>query len=219
MSTSEPSVQDLSPVVPANVEKEPMLLLDTTGSMSWPASATQDRPNRIEVVHEAIGGVVEALAKQDSQAAHEEGGGGLMTITFAGGTAKNIDDINPANLKDKWNGIQWGGGTEIMPGWNKLVDTFMDEFGSRPRTERPTLLALVITDGEASDTDQFAAEMAKTSGDTYVCIALLGYGTEHDQAQAKYQQISDANKNFRVVSFGGETDPNQIAEGLLSLIQ
>ena len=37
-SAAEPSVNDLSPMLPAGVENELMLLLDTTGSMSYAAA-------------------------------------------------------------------------------------------------------------------------------------------------------------------------------------
>jgi hypothetical protein len=36
--TAEPSVNDLTPMLAAGVENEPMLLLDTTGSMSYPVA-------------------------------------------------------------------------------------------------------------------------------------------------------------------------------------
>ncbi len=222
MATAEPSVNDLSPMLKEGVEKEPMLLLDTTGSMSYPV-AQDSRVERRQVIGEAIGRIVEVLAAQDSQAAKEheageEDKGGLMTVTFAGGSAEGIDDLNPDNLRQKWAKIRWGGGTVIMPGWEKLVDTYLEEFGDVPKQDRPHLLALVITDGEADDTDQFAQTMAQAKGGVYVCIAILGFGQEHDRALQVYKQIEAQNDHVRVVTFGGETDPNTIADGLLSMI-
>jgi hypothetical protein len=38
-----------------------------------------------------------------------------------------------------------------VPGWKKLMKVYKEEFGSRHKDERPTLLAVVITDGEATD--------------------------------------------------------------------
>src|SRR6266851_2486639 len=98
-------------------EKEPMLLLDTTGSMNYP-SAINDQTPRKSVIREAISLIVEELAKEDSQAADEEEGGGLRTITFADGQAHDIGDLNPDNLQEKWSHIHWAGGTRIMPGFN-----------------------------------------------------------------------------------------------------
>jgi hypothetical protein len=49
MSTPEPSVNDLSPVVKPGVEKEPVALIDTSGSMSWPV-AENSTARRMDVV-------------------------------------------------------------------------------------------------------------------------------------------------------------------------
>lgn len=83
--------------------------------MNHGTSETDQTPRK-DTVREAIGIIVTALAKEDSQAEHEEEGGGLRTITFAGGKATDIEDINPQNLKEKWGAIKWAGGTRIMPG-------------------------------------------------------------------------------------------------------
>jgi hypothetical protein len=219
--TAEPSVNDLSPILKPGVEKEPMLLLDTTGSMSYPAAEGSTLQRR-QVIGEAIGRIVEVMGAEDSQATKEEAAGedagGLMTVTFAGGSAQSLDDLSPDNWHKKWDAIQWGGGTQIMPGWEKLADVYMEEFGDVPKLDRPQLLALVITDGEADDTDQFAQTLAQAKGGVHVCIAILGYGQEHDRALQVYKQIEAQNDHVRVVTFGSETDPNTIADGVLSMI-
>ncbi len=221
MTTAEPSVNDLSPMLKPGVEKEPMLLLDTTGSMSYPVSEGS-KIERRQLIGEAIGRIVEVLGAEDSQAAKEQAGGedagGLMTVTFAGGSATCIDDLSTDNWRQKWSSIPWGGGTVIMPGWEALVEQYMEEFGDVPKQDRPHLLALVITDGEADDTDQFAQTLAQAKGGVYVCIAILGYGQEHDRAFQVYKQIAAQNNHVRVVSFGSETNPDMVAGGLLSMI-
>jgi len=221
MTTAEPSVNDLSPMLKPGVEKEPMLLLDTTGSMSYPVSEGS-KIERRQLIGEAIGRIVEVLGAEDSQAAKEQAGGedagGLMTVTFAGGSATCIDDLSTDNWRQKWSSIPWGGGTVIMPGWEALVEQYMEEFGDVPKQDRPHLLALVITDGEADDTDQFAQTLAQAKGGVYVCIAILGYGQEHDRAFQVYKQIAAQNNHVRVVSFGSETNPDMVADGLLSMI-
>ena len=199
-------------------EKEPMLLLDTTGSMNYPAEATSAAKRR-EVVQEAIKLIVAELAKEDSQAAHEEEGGGLRTITFAGGEAYDIEDLNPDNLHEKWSQIRWAGGTYIMPGLQKLLEVYKEEFGSRPPNERPTLMALVITDGEAEDTNEFARAISQVGGSMYVALAIVGFGDEHDRALRAYQQIEAQNKHVKTISFGSETDPQTIARALLRMIE
>lgn len=174
---AEPSVNDLRPMLKPGVENEPMLLLDITGSMSYPV-AEGSPVQRRAVVGEAIGRIVEQLAAQDAQAAREQAegkdAGGLMTVTFAGGSAECIDDLSPANWRQKWAALPWGGGTWIMPGWNLLVDTYLEEFGETPKLDRPHLLGLIITDGEAQDTAEFAQTLAQAKGGTYVCVAILG---------------------------------------------
>lgn len=221
MTMTEPSINDLSPMLKPGVEREPMLLLDTTGSMSF-AAAEGSPIDRRGVVGEALGSVVEALAAQDSQAEREQeagqDAGGLMTVTFAGGGATNIGDLSPNNWRQKWNSIRWGGGTQIMPGWELLVDTYMEEFGDTPKQDRPHLLAVVITDGEANDTDEFARTLEQARAGTYVCVAIVGYGKEHDQALAAYQKVAASNDHVRVVTFDSTTDPDVISGGLLSLI-
>src|SRR5258708_7822481 len=180
-------------------EKEPMLLLDTTGSMNYSAKEGGTTP-RNTVVREAISLIVEKLAAADSQAAEEEEGGGLRTITFADGQAHDLGDLNPENLQKKWARISWAGGTRIMPGLNLLLKTYSDEFGKEPLEERPTLLALVITDGEADDTEAFKAAVAKAAGSLYVVLAIVGHGTEHDRALKTYQQVEAQNGHVKLLA-------------------
>ncbi len=194
-----------------------MLLLDTTGSMNDETSQT-DPTLRRDTLREAIGLLVEHLAAADSQAGHEAGGGGLRTVTFADGRAVDQGDLRPANLAERWGDIRWVGGTYIVPGWNTLIDVYQEEFGSRPPNQRPLLLALVITDGEARDTDAFANAIAAASGGVYVAIALIGYGPEHDRALAAYQAIERRNSHVKVLTFAGETNPRVLADALLRMI-
>src|SRR5258708_1726765 len=198
-------------------EKEPMLLLDTTGSMNY-GSAANDPTPRKDVIREAISLIVEQLTAEDRQAAEEEEGGGLRTVTFADGQAHDIGDLNPDNLREKWSRIRWSGGTRIMPGFNLLLKTYSDEFGSEPLEERPLLLALVITDGEADDTEAFKNTVARAAGSMYVALAIIGHGTEHDRALQAYQQVEAQNAHVKVLPFAGETDPSIIANALLRMI-
>jgi hypothetical protein len=105
-----------------------------------------------------------------------------------------------------------------MPGWNTLIDTYMDEFGSEAPDKRPLLVALVITDGEADDTDQFARTISNLTGGVYIAIVLIGYGPDHDRAEAAYRAIESNNAHVKVLSLAGETDPQTIADALLRMI-
>ena len=199
-------------------EKEPMLLLDTTGSMNY-SSAANDSTPRKDVIREAISLIVERLGTADSQAKDEEEGGGLRTITFADGQAHDIGDLNTNNLRDKWSHIHWRGGTRIMPGFNLLLKTYTDEFGNEPLEERPLLLALVITDGEADDTAAFKDTVNRAAGSMYVVLAIIGHGAEHDMALRAYQQVEAQNGHVKVLPFAGETDPEVIANALFRMIE
>lgn len=199
-------------------EKEPMLLLDTTGSMNY-SSADNDPTPRKDVIREAISLIVQRLAAADSQAEDEEEGGGLRTVTFADGQAHDIGDLNPNNLREKWNQIRWRGGTRIMPGFNLLLKTYTDEFGSRPLDDRPLLLALVITDGEADDTAAFRDIVNRAAGNMYIVLAVIGHGAEHDMALKAYQQVEAQNGHVKVLPFAGETDPTVIANALFRMIE
>ncbi|HEY7983023.1 MAG TPA: vWA domain-containing protein [Ktedonobacterales bacterium] len=199
-------------------EKEPMLLLDTTGSMNY-GTAENDPTPRKDTIKEAIGIVVTTLAQEDSQASKEEEGGGLRTVTFAGGNAYDLGDLNPQNLAQKWGGIRWAGGTRIMPGLNKLIEVYNEEFGKEPAAERPLMVALVITDGEADDADQFGRAIAQASGGVYFALAIIGYGAEHDAAMAQYKAIEAQNAHVKVLPFAAETDPNVIAKALLRMLE
>jgi hypothetical protein len=192
---------------------ETMLLLDTTESMNWSSSET-DPTARKDVVGEAIGTIVEVLAAADSQAARE---GEEQEDEGAGGLRRDIGDLNPDNLQAKWNAIQWVGDTWIVPGFNALLQAYKSEFGSRPAETRPILRALVITDGEAKDGDQFDALLERVSGNMYVIIATVGHGRDHERAVAAYQAIEQHNAHLKVVNLSG-ADPETISKTLLSMI-
>lgn len=225
MPPTEPTIEDLAnnltPLTRGEVE--PMLLLDTSGSMTWPA-AEGSKISRQQVVGEAIGKIVEVLAAKDSQAARERAAGadeaevgGLMTVGFADG-ATDYDDLNPVNLAAKWASIQWGGATHIVAGWERLTDIYVEEFGDRPKQDRPHLLALIVTDGEAQDGAQFAKTLEAQGGRTYVVVAVVGFGDDHDRTLEQYRRIESANGNVRVVTFDSVTDPATISASLLALI-
>lgn len=212
------------PEVKKGEELEPMLILDTTASMNY-ATSKDDKTPRKDTVREALSLIVEELARNDTQGKHEEGGGGLRTITFSGGHAVDLEDLNPSNLNQKWKDIKFVGGTYIIPAWMKMLDIFKEEFGHRQACSRPKLLALIVTDGEAEDTDEFAHLILQKNNviplaSLYIVIAVLGYGAEHSRAVQRYRSIASSNApSIRVIPFGAETDPSLISNVLLATLQ
>jgi hypothetical protein len=221
-SISEPTVNDLSPVVAKGVEKEPVALIDISGSMSWPV-ADGSSVQRREVVGEAMGLLVKALEDEDSQAAAEQADGsdakgGLLVHLFSD-HHEELGDLNLSNWRKKWDGIRWGGGTRIMTAWEAAQADYLEEFGEVPALDRPVLLTLVITDGEASDWDQFSKVLEQANSTRKFCVAIVGHGEDHDRTLAAYKAVEAKNgRHVRVVTFGGETDPNIIATDLITLI-
>jgi uncharacterized protein YegL len=213
-------MSNITPIAPVGIETEPVLLVDKSGSMNY-AAAHGANISRWGVVTEAMATIVASLGAADSQAEAEaaagEDAGGLMTVVFSD-EAEEVGDLNPANWQEKWSRFHPGGGTKIMPGWQLVVEDYLEEFGDKAEEDRPALVLLVVTDGEAEDMAQFEAECAKAHGHTYVAVAVVGYGADHDNTVAAYQKIAANNNHVQVYDFGSATDPNQFAEGLLALV-
>jgi uncharacterized protein YegL len=225
LTRPEPTIEELGnnlkPLTGA--ETEPLCAIDTSGSMSYLA-ADGSTVSRWDVVTEAIGRVVRALEGKDSQAAAERAAGadeaeigGLMTVTFSN-RVTDLDDLNSANLTQKWASVKVGGGTLVVPAWNRLMEIYLEEFGDKPVQDRPYPLVLIITDGEAQDGAEFGKILAQQGGHTYVVVAVVGYGEEHDATLKQYREIEKANNHVRVLTFDSVTDPQTIADSLLALV-
>jgi len=199
-------------------EKEPMLLLDITGSMNYHTSATDPTPRK-DTIREAILLLVKELGEKDSQGDREGNEGGLRTVTFSGGSATDIGDLNVKNLREKWSRITFAGGTHILPGWNKLFEVYMTEFGRQDPASRPTLMALIITDGEANDTEAFAAALSSIRNQVYAVVAVIGYGPDYDSAFQAYKQVETRNSHVRVIPFDSQSNPSIIAKTLIRMVE
>ncbi len=200
------------------VGKELMLLLDTTGSMTEPA-ALGSHTLRYQVIGEALDAIVTRLSAEDSQGAHEDGGGGIYTVTFAGGTADDFGDVNPHNLQHFWDTRQWRGSTSIMPGYLALRAHYKAEFLDNPEETNPPLLCMIVlTDGELKDEPTFEQALQQDAASEFVVIGVVGHGSEHDAALAAYQRLAQQYPNVAVMSFGGVTNGDTVAKTLLDLI-
>jgi len=110
------------------------------------------------------------------------------------------------------------GSTLLTPALRKLTDLYMDEFGDTPDIDRPLQLMVVLTDGEANDLDNVVTWLSKLSSRTFVVFAVVGFGADYERAFAAYKQVEASNKRMRVIRVGGSTNPDDIANALLSLI-
>jgi hypothetical protein len=226
---------EIGPAVSANRKKEPVLLLDLSTSMDWEAAPGGPEwdghsGGRRGIVIEALRGLVIALEGEDSEAATEQAGGsddrgGLLTHGFANEHVE-IGDLNSSNLERRLNSIRWGGRTYIMPAWKAALADYDEEFGDRDPDEQPVMLTLVLTDGEADDWDQFVTVLEKASAKRVFVVAVVGHGDAHDKTVRAYQEAAQRNQaqdkfgkeHVRVVSFDAVTDPNEIAEDLITLV-
>lgn len=217
MTTPTPRVE--KPLVPGGQKKEVICLLDTSGSMEWEAASGSDI-TRWSVVSEALPSFVRALEDQDTEAAAEQAGGsdemgGLLIHGFSN-LHTELGDFNTSNITRKMQQIKIGGGTTIMPAWEAAQNDFLEEFGDRDVLDRPALLTLVITDGEATDAAQFEQVLRKAGPGRYFAVAIVGYGADHDSTLRSYQGAAQANpKHVTIMSFDSVTNPQELATDLI----
>jgi hypothetical protein len=226
---------EITPAVSASRKKEPVCLLDLSGSMDWEAEPggaewNGDSGGRRGVVVAALPLLVRHLESLDSEAAAEQAEGdddrgGLLVHGFSGGHVE-IGDLNSSNIGRKLAEVAWGGGTHVMPAWKAARADYDEEFGDREPEDQPTLLTLVITDGEADDWDAFAPVLEKADAKHVFAVAIVGHGDAHDRTLRAYKAAADRNKaqdkygksHVSVVSFDGVTNPAELAEDLITLV-
>src|SRR5260370_34299076 len=225
----------IRPAVCANRKKEPVLLLELSTSMNWGAAdeygpGWPDPGSRRAIVTDALYGLVRVLEQEDSEAADEQADGsdergGLMTHGF-GTRYVEIGDLNCSNMERRLNEINWGGKTYIMPAWKAALADYDEEFGDRDPDEQPTMLTLVVTDGEADDWMELQADLAQASAKRVFVVAIVGHGRKHDATLTAYQHAARkkaARDRFgkvhvEVVSFDAVTDPDEIVLDLITLV-
>ncbi len=200
------------------VRKEPVAIVDTTGSMREEAAPGSPLTKR-ELATNVMRILVAELADDDTQGADEEGGGGLLTLSFADGVASEVGDLTPANFESRWRVLQWKGGTYIVPAFELMTEHFQEEFGHLPAEVQPQLVAVVLTDGALYDSEAANRWLKNVAGNVYVYVIVVGYGPEHDQALASWQDIAEANQHVKVESANASTDAHAIAKRILAMVQ
>lgn len=207
------------PLVPVGQPKEVVVLMDTSGSMDWEAKEGST-VTRWSVISEAMPVFVAALEGQDTEAAKEQASGsdekgGLLVHGFSDIHTK-LGDWNSSNIHRRMANVQIGGGTKIMPAWREAQEDYLEEFGDKEPLDRPALLTLVITDGEAVDADEFTNVLQAARTGRYFAVAVVGHGQEHDRTLNSYKAAADANpKHVTVLSFDSVTDPKILASDLI----
>ncbi len=212
---------------------EPVIILDMSKSMDWEAAAGQPEwsvksltGGRRGIVIDALAGFVRSLEDLDSEAAKEQAGGsdekgGVLGFGFATSPTK-IGDLNTANLQRRLNEITWGGGTQIMPAWELALNEYDEEFGDKPKRERPVHAVLIVTDGEAEDWDQFLPVLESADSHRVFVIAIVGYDEDNEKRHSRtvdaYSKVAAHNSHVKVVSFDGVTDSEEIATDLRTLL-
>jgi len=210
-----------TPIVPKGQPREVIVLLDTSGSMEWEA-ADGSPITRWQVISEAMPLFVSALEAEDSAAVEEQASGsdekgGLLIHGFSN-LHTELGDFNSSNFGRKWPQIQVGGGTTIMPEWRAAQEDYMEEFGDIDAMDRPALLTLVITDGEATDAAEFGEVLKNAKTGRYFAVAIVGHGEDHDKTLRSYQDATQSNpKHVTVVSFDSVTNPRDLASDLIVL--
>jgi len=202
------------------LQKWPVLLMDTTGSMTHACSRNSDLP-RQNLVFQSAWHLVSRIAPYDD--AEEkyvyEQGIGLPCVTFngiEGGKFRGL--LHPNNIVNEFNQIRFHGATHIMDGWKAMLDRYEMQFQDRPQSNRPLLLCLLITDGEIQDAEEFERHLKRVRGRVFVEIAVVGFGEDHDNAIRHYRRIARTHDHVRVTEFTDKTDPDAIARQLLSLV-
>lgn len=240
---------EIAPLIPQarreEVGVEPVLFWDRSGSTLWStAPGGKDFPDpgsRRYVMSEAMRQLVTHLDNLDTEEKGEQAGGsddlgGILTFFFGSESSDGID-LNPSNFErhvgkpGQMGDVPWGGGTYIMPAWSQALKEYDGEFGDRPAQERPVHLAMIATDGELEDMDDFQQQALTTAGPHRQFLVMI-FGADgdgdprHSQCLAQYQRVAKQQQDaephhksyIKVVSFDSVTDPAEIAQDAITLI-
>ncbi len=205
---------------------EIMALLDTTGSETDPVAPGKS-PQKCVVMMEAFEQIVTVLQGKDTLGEDEEGGGGVFTVTFAGGRADVFGDVRvddpvrgiKGNLQHFADTRRWSGSTYIMPGLNALRQHYKEEIlDDEELIEKPALLGIIMTDGGPLDNAEFERDLAQHADEEFIVIALSGYGHDYDKALHEYSTLAAKYPNIAVIELGTMADGNTVAQRILSMI-
>jgi len=156
---------------------------------------------------------------------HDNNRQGYQLTTFSS-QANHVGVINHWNLDTMWSKIQFGGGTRVMAGWQKVKElhfqkhsesaTYHPTYGWQAGPQTPILRLLILLDGEATDMDEFELDLLSLSW-VHVTIFLIGVdGCPHHHRHAnELQRISDVNHHVSFVDAQGNTPERFVTHELL----
>ena len=185
----------------------PLRSQDTTGSMQFPCSARTQLPRR-ELVRDALGTLVASIEQRQGPS-----GVGLRTIAFGGGAALDLGYLSTHDFGQQWQRLSWTGGTYITPAWQCAYSTYCAEAGA----SGAALLAVLLTDGEAADLQNFEAALAADPR-VHMLVALVGFGPDHDASFTSFMALAARNPRVKLVSFTGEQNARAIGETLSRIV-
>jgi hypothetical protein len=209
------------PRVKKGAKLEVKFIVDISGSNK--EKAAPDSPvTKQDLIIGILPGFVRLLEGDDAQAAREQQGGssskgGCRTwyanepdpILFDEGEDESDDerdggDLNTANIKQKLAEIPWGGRTYLMPAITASEHASKVELANLPEDERwDAEETLIITDGKLSDPGPFEAWLAHRGPRSVCTVAIIGYGTGHDEAVEHYEALADSNAFLTYVALTG----------------
>lgn len=204
---------------------EPVLLLDTSGSMNWPVSSQLPLRGltRRNLVESAISTIVARLGEYDAQAQYSNGTGGLKTIVFSSEMVMGLGNMNSVNFKEKWNSVRWNGASAILPGWSMVLQEYLLEFGDLEVERRPMLVCMCLTDGVASDWPAFQEALATEAGtqgiEYRLAVFLVGDDSESINALLRMQHVAAMNGRVEVYSLQRAISGEEVSNVVLEMVK
>jgi hypothetical protein len=218
---------------------EPAIAIDLSPSMYWSAqdenNSAEEYPHpksRRALLEAFLPLYIAALAGEDSEAEAEQADGsdedgGVMAVGFDQRVI-TIGDLNESNRQRKmdkaWRDATHGG-TMAGPALRALIDKYDGEFeDDDPGVTRVHEITL-LTDGEPQDPEAVLPYIKAASGKRVYAIGILGHGDKALDTYNLYKKAADENqeadefgkRHVHVILWDGVTDPQEIAEDLITL--
>ena len=219
---------------------ETMLLIDVSSSMTWNPHGGMtgpdgirrfhDQPSNINLVEHLVHRVLHhMIPRQQKEHTTQQG---IDTVTFST-HGQYRGQISANRFRQDWNKLlPFGGGTQVMQGWQVVKSTYFQHqheryghgrwdhvFGWQATPGMPKLSLLVFLDGEATDMDEFELELL---GETwaYVTIALVGMENcpHHHSHAIELERVARFNPHVGFFDVHGRVCERMVVEDLLSSV-